>query len=1275
MACEVKTFASIKDFHKVQEFFGLSHDENWLNAVQYAISPTSELIALALGEKLALLSSQWNNKSQQATFAPSWSGEIVSSNEIITSLICLPMYGRNVSSGAEWTCVAVGLSSGYVNFYTETGIKLFSQMCHDSAVYGIKSLYKRDADESILYILYDVGVCILKGDDLFPFLISKKNHQGQNIEPAYGSKYFGELESPEMLPYQKFKYPKDRESVINDTVVAGPVKPRTFDHIVQQSLSSGLYAKVGDFPTQSSLVLGVGTEPFLGLYYAEEGYRTISVGDVAKDVIGMVYKNVLGGFFSSKPAPKSPDEQPAAGKETSMRSGSRIYDGKRDGFSIWIAPGNEIAVIADNLDRVILIDCRRGVALRVWKGYRDAQCAFIKVKEKTLKGDKSERRRALFLIIYAPRLGCLEIWGMQNGPKVAAFTVSKNGQLAYTTHGLMGVVSGARCKATLNSCLFLDPSDQSLKEINIPFHFALREANSKTARDIHLVRRLKTILRDDPDNCSLDLVREICCDFQTDEVRLQCLDMMTKNKKIPPEFFATVVHSFTSESNENLKQSLEFYTKLADFYIAMKNPPKEEGQAYETLSLTDRDLETIEQIMELLSDRPPTTAQSTQFKVTFQVKHQHDGEFVEYLKAFTPSSDGHPQLNHDKNALFGCISENLFRNCFKGRFCESHFKEAAQASSLSSEDLITLTLNYWLEKSFNYTSREEVLNDMMHLGTIVHAICDLAGDKVKNFDYNSICPWWQAVRELLLESPRSLSLLVAIVCRTVSKSIRRSQNDGSCEEGEEEVWEQISQDEAQWSLLIGKLDDIAVLGAILESPMLSLDPTMIELPYETPDCSLKAIVTKGKGVVSDLATKWLLYSRIHPTKILERDSVEAEEEEEPVPKRLQVLRRHFPFSLESGVILSLMSWEYMVHWSKYLQSLDHMRASLICLGTFKEADYALKHGMCCMIWNATIKYPLQSTMKMIQRAGRIPDDKICQQEIGIGSGLVAEFLDLCLEFLMHFDISMSHRKRELKFEEILSDGQLPLHYIALQRNHAIQEILQLHIELCRVLQFIVFFQIKFPKPTTTLFDAMANKTFFAEVNKELPYVLPEADMVLQKHREGFLCRVVTASMDLIREDLERLFVEEHNCWMEKVFELADLWKLEKTGIKRHQIVEMYAHGWDSYASDLLHHMRDDMEMGKLLVEIAGRRMNLYSKTSGERFSKIASVGQQLLNYLDNLNENKSKGIQITATNPDDIDIVPLTKLVTVAYECLSKKESRFLHIAGQMFDACSVLQD
>lgn len=153
MACEVKTFGNLQDFHKVQEYFGLRHgkrmednhyfstylliqaktkiqnsDDNWLNGINFSISPTGELIAMALGEKLALMSSSsWDTKSQISSYTLSWCGELEDPNQIVTSVLCLPMFGRSVSSGADWTCVALGLSSGMVVFYTDSGIKLYSQ--------------------------------------------------------------------------------------------------------------------------------------------------------------------------------------------------------------------------------------------------------------------------------------------------------------------------------------------------------------------------------------------------------------------------------------------------------------------------------------------------------------------------------------------------------------------------------------------------------------------------------------------------------------------------------------------------------------------------------------------------------------------------------------------------------------------------------------------------------------------------------------------------------------------------------------------------------------------------------------------------------------------------------------------------------------------------------------------------------------------------------------------------------------------------------------------
>lgn len=249
-------------------------------------------------------------------------------------------------------------------------------------------------------------------------------------------------EMPDILIYQKFTFPNEREAIINDAVVDSTQIPRVFDHIVDQCVSYGYHARVSSTTMRSSTIVGVGADPCLGYYMAEEGYKTISIGEVAKDVIGAAYRNIMGNLFGRAPPTPSPEEQPSLSveKELKMRTKCQFFDAKRDGNSIAIAPNGRLAAVIDNLDRVLLVDTQRSEILRVWKGYREAQCAFVPIKEKTLKGVHTSRRKTIFLVIYAPRLGCLEIWPLQNGPKVAAFTVSKFGQLAYNTHSLMGKV-------------------------------------------------------------------------------------------------------------------------------------------------------------------------------------------------------------------------------------------------------------------------------------------------------------------------------------------------------------------------------------------------------------------------------------------------------------------------------------------------------------------------------------------------------------------------------------------------------------------------------------------------------------------------------------------------------------------------------------------------------------------------------------------------------------------------------------------------------------------
>lgn len=50
-------------------------------------------------------------------------------------------------------------------------------------------------------------------------------------------------------------------------------------------------------------------------------------------------------------------------------------------------------------------------------------------------------------------------------------------------------------RISIPHCFFIDP-DTGIKVLDIPFHLALSDKNSKRARDLHLLKRLKAVLKD-----------------------------------------------------------------------------------------------------------------------------------------------------------------------------------------------------------------------------------------------------------------------------------------------------------------------------------------------------------------------------------------------------------------------------------------------------------------------------------------------------------------------------------------------------------------------------------------------------------------------------------------------------------------------------------------------------------------------------------------------------------------------------------------------------------
>lgn len=114
-----------------------------------------------------------------------------------------------------------------------------------------------------------------------------------------------------------------------------------------------------------------------------------------------------------------------------------LSDIMREGDCITCSPNKMLSVISDAMGRVTLINNKKGIAVRMWKGYRDAQCGWIEVNEERDRGihkninrsaPKTLLRTTMFLVIYAPKKGVIDIWSIQQGPKITTFTASKNGR-------------------------------------------------------------------------------------------------------------------------------------------------------------------------------------------------------------------------------------------------------------------------------------------------------------------------------------------------------------------------------------------------------------------------------------------------------------------------------------------------------------------------------------------------------------------------------------------------------------------------------------------------------------------------------------------------------------------------------------------------------------------------------------------------------------------------------------------------------------------------------
>lgn len=422
-----------------------------------------------------------------------------------------------------------------------------------------------------------------------------------------------------------------------------------------------------------------------------------------------------------------------------MRYG--YYDDHRTGSRVWLSPLNHLAVVADSLGRVILFDCVQDVIVRIWKGYRDAQCSFMKVDEKLSRSASNARRRhVFFLAIYSPKRSTVDIWNVERGKKLAALPVGPSGHLIQQ-HSTAGGASASSSssgsgstslaqKATSVTAFFLNPTDLTIKEFTVPFHHALDVANTVKSKDLHIINQIKADLKSVHDD-NVAEIGELCEGIQLNEMKMKCVLALSKSRHITPTLFEVILSTFakscpdeggeqTSEDDDNpatstgttaasnpysQKQLIGFlrrYDRLLQFYNGMKQKPSHNDSDSDDIEIGESNfqdiLKAIDRYKMCLSLKKTT-------KVSIQSPVQSFASFIEFLSIFDCTSSDGIRLHESKGNRFAGVGFELFDTFIRNHNSFDCFYKHANVSTLKNWDLLRLFLKYWMEKDIRYSDK------------------------------------------------------------------------------------------------------------------------------------------------------------------------------------------------------------------------------------------------------------------------------------------------------------------------------------------------------------------------------------------------------------------------------------------------------------------------------------------------------------------------------------------------------------------------------------------
>ncbi|KAF9098897.1 Rab3 GTPase-activating protein non-catalytic subunit [Mortierella sp. GBA35] len=388
--------------------------------------------------------------------------------DAITTVLCLPLYVPR--SNQSQVYVVLGYKSGMIRIFNEVGQLVVVQQLHHTPVVSIKARIGTGrvpgSDEDEMTILHEGGkvVCI-EGESLWVVL-----------RLSNGSSRVSDANSVQATQTPTFAYKKwslQNQDLMVDVVSCGPARHKpTLSNGFSSSSSSSMYTSQA-----TERFLSVGSKPMMAFYASSSSSRPLfSATSLATQMAARVTSAVFGfakSIWGSSPRPGSPAFGGVSGRsspDSKRLSGQGVQDGTAGPYGtiypsamapatevpavLWLsdsqrcirhvslAPApprgtcyhtsSKLAAMTDSLGRVLLVDLEECEIIRMFKGLRGARCGWLQ-EERIVKtgrgaGDSADagttkRHLVLYLVIYAPKRGTVEIYPARQGKRAGLLQV------------------------------------------------------------------------------------------------------------------------------------------------------------------------------------------------------------------------------------------------------------------------------------------------------------------------------------------------------------------------------------------------------------------------------------------------------------------------------------------------------------------------------------------------------------------------------------------------------------------------------------------------------------------------------------------------------------------------------------------------------------------------------------------------------------------------------------------------------------------------------------